>query len=187
VVFNITKVGTLVRNITYPNGEDAMPSDKANSSENTRSHRHIDDPDSSFKGSHKLQPSNFDQGNYTITDSIDSQNDVDIWRVHLNAGETLSVATDTPNGGYTPDTVLSLFDNKGTLLFVNDDDDSGVGFGSFLEYEATSSGNYFVAVSSNPNFATGGGDFAHGGPEYELGSGSGISTGSYTLNFDILA
>ena len=158
-----------------------MPSDKANPSENTRSHRHIDDPDSVFKGAHKLQPSDFDQGNYTITNSIDSPNDVDIWRIHLNAGDTLSVATDTLDD-FTPDTILSLFDDEGTLLFF--DDDSGPSFESFLEYEAASSGNYFVAVSSFANFPTGGGDFAHGGPEYNE---FGFSTGSYTLSFDILA
>ena len=160
-----------------------MPSDKAIPSENTRSHRHINDPDSVFKGAHKLQPNDFEDGNYTNTDSISSQDDVDIWRLHLEEGETLRVTTDTADG-FTPDTIVSLFDNNGNLIAVNDD--NGMTFESLLEYEATSDGNYFIAVSQYPSFPTGEGDFAHGGPEYSP-TDFWTGPGAYTISFDILA
>jgi hypothetical protein len=107
-----------------------MPSNEANPNENTQSHRHIDDPDSVFKGAHKLQPSDFDEGSYTVTDSISSQEDVDIWRVHLSAGETLRIATDT-GSDFTPDTIVAIYDNQGNRLAV--DDDSGGFYQSLLE------------------------------------------------------
>jgi hypothetical protein len=75
----------------------------------------------------------------------------------------LRIATDT-GGDLTPDTIVTIFDNQGQVLAL--DDDSGGFFQSFLEYTATSNGNYFIAVSQWPSFPTGEGDFGHGGPEY---------------------
>jgi hypothetical protein len=160
-----------------------MPSNEANPNENTQSHRHIDDPDSVFKGAHKLQPSDFDEGSYTVTDSISSQEDVDIWRVHLSAGETLRIATDT-GSDFTPDTIVAIYDNQGNRLAV--DDDSGGFYQSLLEYNATSDGNYFIAVSQFPSFPIGEGDFAHGGPEYSP-TGYWTGPGAYTLSLDFIA
>jgi hypothetical protein len=166
-----------------------MPSDKATPSENTRSHRHIDDPDSVFKGAHKLQPNDFEGGSFTVSDDFNTPGDIrDIWRVHLDAGETLRITTDTQND-FSPDTVVAVFDNNGSLLAFNDD--NGMTLESFLEYEAQASGNYFVAVSQFPSFPlelfdpSAGGDFAHGGPEYS--DEFWIGPGAYTLSLEILA
>jgi hypothetical protein len=140
-----------------------MASDKSNVPDGNPSHQHLDDPDSVFKGAHKLQPKDFDDGQVVIEDSISSETDIDIWRFHLDEDETVTLETDTADG-FTPDTILALFDHQGQLLAV--DDDGSDGFDSFLQYEAEEDGNYFVAVSQFPSFPTGGGDFAHGGPEY---------------------
>jgi hypothetical protein len=142
---------------------------------------HIDDPDSVFKGAHKITPNELDDGQFTAQDSISSQSDIDIWRIHLSAGDTLTITTDTESG-LEPDTIVALFDNRGRLIDFNDD--NGFTFESFLQFEAARSGNYFVAVSQYPSFPTGGGDFAHGGPEYgptDFWTGP----GAYTLTLDI--
>jgi hypothetical protein len=141
-----------------------MASDKSNPPEGNPSHKHLDDLDSVFKGAHKLQPNDFDDGQYVVQDSISSETDIDIWRFHLNEGEMVTVDTNTFLGGFTPDTIVALFDNNGGLLAVNDDD--GSTYESFLQYTAEEDGNYFLGVSQYPSFPTGGGDFAHGGPEY---------------------
>lgn len=158
-----------------------MPSDKANPSANNRSHRHIDDPDSVFKGAEKLQPSDLDEnGSYSEQASISDQGDIDIWRVHLLEGQTLTLSTDAPDD-FTPDTILAVFDNQGNLLAV--DDDGGPGFDAFLQLVAPDDGNYFVAVSQFPSFPTGGGGFQNG-PEYgptDFWTGP----GNYVFNLDI--
>jgi hypothetical protein len=154
-----------------------MPSDKTNS------HKYAADPDSTFKGAHKLQPNDFDDGSFVTDDSFSYQGDVDIWRVHLNAGETLQANTLNGDDAF-PDTVLSVFDHRGRLLAV--DDDSGRGFHSFITYTALKSGDYFIAVSQFPSFPTGEGDFAHGGPEF-FPPGFLWDPGDYSVRFDILA
>jgi Bacterial pre-peptidase C-terminal domain len=163
---------------------EAMPSDKAVPSSSSQSHRHIDDPDRTFKGAHKLQPSDFSDGTYITDDSFNYPEDVDVWRFHLNAGDTLTIETDTEDPGFPdfPDTMVFLFDHRGQLITSNDDDPRELTFESYLEYNATSSGNYFVAVAQYYS-EWAGGDFAHGGPNFVssvFGPG-----GDYTLNLTI--
>src|SRR3712207_4688313 len=99
-----------------------MASEKAQPSENNQSHQHLADPDGTFRGAVKLQPNNFDDGSHSVSTSLSSGGDVDVWRVHLDAGDTLTASTDVFKF-FVPDTQLFLFDNKGTLLAA--DDDSG--------------------------------------------------------------
>lgn len=158
-----------------------MPSDKANPSSNNQSHRHLNDPDGVFKGAEKIQPSDLDGGSYSQQANISDQADVDMWRVHLNAGDTLRVSTDAPND-FTPDTILAIFDNQGNLLVA--DDDGGPGYDAFIQFVALEDGNYFIGVSQFPSFPTGGGSFQDG-PEY--GSTSfWTGPGDYTFNLDII-
>ena len=77
----------------------------------------------------------------------------------------MTISTSTADG-FTPDTILALFDNQGNLLSFDDDGGLEGNFKSLLAFTASEPGNYFVAVSQYPNFPTGEGDFAHGGPEY---------------------
>jgi hypothetical protein len=155
-----------------------MPSDKSNPSPNNQSHRHLNDPDGVFKGAIEITPSDLNNGSYSQQASIFDQYDVDMWRVHLNAGDTLTVSADTIDHE-TPDTILAIFDKRGNLLAV--DDDSGPGWDAFLQFTALESGNYFIGVSQYPSFPTGGGSFQNG-PEYE---GVGSGPGNYTFNLDI--
>ena len=137
----------------------------------------IADPDSRFVFANNAKVKN---GGFSTSDSLDNPNDVDVWRVNLHRGETLTASTDTADD-FNPDTILALFDHRGNLLAYNDD--SGGTLESFLSYEITTTGNYFVAVSSYfnfPNEAFGGepDDFPSG-PTYP---GFGGSTGDYDLN-----
>ena len=75
-------------------------------------------------------------------------NDSDFFKIRLNAGDFLTAATfPMQNNGGTPDTVMALFDATGTTALVfNDDMYSGVR-GSIVEYAATVTGDYFLAIT----------------------------------------
>lgn len=156
-----------------------MPFEKADPNLSSNSHRHTLDPDSTFKGAHKLQPSDFEDGNYTTGDTLTNVADVDIWRVHLSAGATLQVTTDS--GTDDPNTVLSLFDHRGYRVSFDDTADD---LESFLSYTAPQSSNYFVAVSElvYPE----GGDFAHDGPEINAVPFINLPPNDYFINFEII-
>jgi hypothetical protein len=154
-----------------------MASEKANPNPNNQSHQHIADPNSVFKGAEKLQTSDFQNGAYSEQANISDQADIDIWRVTLQAGQTLTALADAPDN-YTPDTILGIYNNKGQLLAY--DDDSGDGYDALLSWTAQNDGQYFVAVSQYPSFPTGGGDFQNG-PEYG-DTGYWTGPGDYTFN-----
>ncbi len=95
---------------------------------------------------------------------IDDNNDVDVFAIHLEAGETITLDVD---GNYNPDvdsglnSVISLSDSAGNVLAENDDGDvTDVGtvspFDSFLTFEATVSGTYFISIESSENGTAGG-------------------------------
>ncbi|WP_380070335.1 PPC domain-containing protein [Dankookia sp. GCM10030260] len=117
-------------------------------------------------------------GEFHTAASLDSPDDVDVWRVNLHAGDTVTISTDNEDD-FNPDTVLALFDHKGNILAV--DDDSGGAFQSLITYDVTETGNYFFAVTSFANFPSGGDKFPDG-PSYP---GFGGSTGSYGLDLVI--
>ena len=73
--------------------------------------------------------------------------DSDFFKIRLNAGDDLTAATfPRLNNGETPDTVMALFDATGTTALVFNDN-----FGSFrgssLLYTATTTGDYFLAIT----------------------------------------
>jgi len=74
-------------------------------------------------------------------------NDSDFFKIRLNAGDDLT-ATTFPrlNNGETPDTVMALFDATGTTALVFSDN-HGIGRGSALVYTATTTGDYFLAIT----------------------------------------
>jgi hypothetical protein len=145
-----------------------MASEKAKPVNGKKSPDNSSDPDATLQGATKIDNSDLKDGSEKVSGTLSDPNDVDLFRIHLNAGDQLEADTDARvfNG---PDTVLALFDNKGNVITVNDDFD---GFDSRIFATAEKSGNYYLGVSSYANFP-------EAGPTYE---GFGNSQGPYDLN-----
>ena len=110
-----------------------------------------------------------------ISSSIDTNEDVDLYRFQADAGLgiTLDIDIDEPFGGL--DSILRLFDANGNQLAVDDDGNApGEDFGldSFIGFVANFTGDYFVGVSSFSNFnydpVNGGNSFGGGSGDYNL-------------------
>lgn len=73
----------------------------------------------------------------------------DLYRVTLNAGQTIDISVDTDN---TLDSMVALMDRLGFHMADNDDDEIGsLGLGSRLQFTATRSGTYVIQVTTvNP-------------------------------------
>ena len=111
-----------------------------------------------------------------------STNDVDLFEVKLNAGDTLLADIDAQLIGSSLNSVLSVFDINGNLLAQNDDNSFEVEgvpvteFDSYLPFTVVQDGTYYVGVSSSGNL-----DYNPTVP----GSGTGNSSGSYRLELSI--
>ena len=82
--------------------------------------------------------------------SIALAGDVDYFRLSLAAGQTLlfeTSAADDCDDADAADTVISLFAPDGVTQ-VADDDDSGVGYCSTLQYVVPASGFYYASVKA---------------------------------------
>lgn len=129
------------------------------------------------------------QQSQAIGDGSHGLLDVDIYHVHLQKGQILSIdidLVDSQGGGNEPlDSLISVFDAQSQLIDFNDD---GVAPGevapandgaSYLSFAPSLDGDYYVAVSSSEN-----GDF-----DPSL-AGSGMasvgSTGNYDLNITVI-
>ena len=74
-------------------------------------------------------------------------NDSDFFQIYLRAGDRLTAITfPLLDDGATPDTVMALFDATGNTALVFNDN-FGIGRGSALAYTATTTGNYFLAIT----------------------------------------
>jgi len=79
--------------------------------------------------------------------SLSSSTDSDFFRIRLNAGDHLTAATfPLGNNRATPDTVMALFDATGNLAVLSNDD-NGASKGSAIVYTATTTGDYFLAIT----------------------------------------
>ena len=118
----------------------------------------------------------------TVSDTIASASDVDLHEFQLNAGDTVTLDIDAAIQESNLDSVLRLFDSTGNEIINNDDgiasNDSSTD--SFIEFTAEINGEYYVGVSSFPNF------------EYDPINGStnfsndlGTSSGDYDLTISI--
>jgi subtilisin family serine protease len=87
----------------------------------------------------------------TIGDGPAAIRDVDLYRVSLAAGQTLTVDIDAKKlpGGSTLDSFVRIFSPSGRQLASNDDD--GVTTDSFARFIAPAAGDYVVAVSGFGN------------------------------------
>jgi hypothetical protein len=123
---------------------------------------------------------------------VDFTEDVDIYFFDLAAGDTVRLETDASQTNLEEpselDTVLRLFDAEGNELADSDDDGAPdevfVAFrDSYIEYTAETDGTYYVGVSSFPNAEFG---FDNNPYEpFEPASGTGRSSGEYTLNVSL--
>jgi hypothetical protein len=106
-------------------------------------------------------------------------NDSDFFQIYLRAGDLLSAITfPTLNSGLTPNTVMALFDASGTTALVFNDD-FGVGRGSALVYTATTTGNYYLAITG----------YRSGGNQSDISYYEGAThseSGSYILTVSVV-
>jgi subtilisin family serine protease len=108
----------------------------------------------------------------TIGEGPAAIRDVDLYRVSLAAGQTLTVDIDAKKlpGGSTLDSFVRIFSASGRQLASNDDD--GVSTDSFARFIAPEAGDYVVAVSGFGN-----GSYS----PTAIGSGAVGSVGDYQL------
>lgn len=108
---------------------------------------------------------------------VDGRQDVDMFRMNLNGGQTAVISIAAQSIGSGLDSILRVFDAAGVQLAVNDDFN---GLDSQVTFTAPSTGVYYVGVSSYFNFSydpttvNSGGGFGGSSGVYELT----ISTGS---------
>ncbi len=127
---------------------------------------------------------------------VDFTEDVDLYSFDLKAGDTVRLDTDASQTNLENpsdlDTALRLFDAEGNQLAISDDDGApGETFlafrDSYIEYTAETDGTYYAGISSYPN-----GEFENFDPgennpyePTEPASGTGRSSGEYTLNLSL--
>ena len=109
-----------------------------------------------------------------VGDGSRGARDVDLFRVTLAAGQTITIDIDarTLSGGSTLDSYLRLFNSAGRQLATNDDD--GSSFDSLLTFRASTAGTYYVGISGYGN---------SGYNPTRAGSGGAGSTGVYQARF----
>ena len=109
-----------------------------------------------------------------VGDGSRGTRDVDLFRVTLAAGQTITIDIDakTLSGGSSLDSYLRLFNSAGRQLAANDDD--GSSFDSLLRFRASTAGTYFVGISGYGN---------SGYNPTRAGSGRAGSTGVYQVQF----
>ena len=80
-------------------------------------------------------------------------NDSDFFKIRLRAGDYLTAITFPISTLYNvPDTVMALFDATGTTAIVWNDD-AGSGFGSAIRWQATATGDYYIAITGFHGFS----------------------------------
>ena len=88
-----------------------------------------------------------------IGDTAALGDDVDLFAVELDAGETIFADIDADINGSDLDSVVTIFDAAGTLLVQNDDNSFEIGgepvneIDSFQQFTAIEDGTYFIEVS----------------------------------------
>ena len=109
-----------------------------------------------------------------IGDGSHRSRDVDMYRVSLAAGQTITIDVDaaTLSGGSTLDSYVRVFNASGRQLAANDDD--GRTADSLLTFRATAAGTFFVGLSGYGN---------RGYSPTRAGSGRNGSTGVYQVRF----
>ena len=97
------------------------------------------EPDNGFRDAQEVRPGQ------TIRGLIADPNDVDVFAISVEAGRTLRAEVRAERLGGTLDGSLTLYSDKGQILATNDD---SVGRDPVLQFRATVSGRYLIALSS---------------------------------------
>ena len=111
----------------------------------------------------------------TTSSSIDPDIDVDMYRFNVTAGQVVEFDIDTPlNGPGGLGSYIRLFNAQGTQVAFNNDGAAAgetLGFDSFLRYNFSVAGTYYLGVSNFNNVlynpSNGNGDTAGG--QYSIG------------------
>jgi|GEM_PF-1632052 len=140
------------------------------------------DPDATIASAIALELEN-PGDTVTLDDAINFSEDVDLYRVRLEAGEGLTFDIDSNEGGSILDSRLRLFDADGNEIDGSDDDTAPGEQSSldpFLAFTADTAGDYYVGVSEFANFAY---DPVAGGQTNDAVG----ETGEYTLEASLFA
>ncbi|MFO0869977.1 MAG: Ig-like domain-containing protein [Pirellulales bacterium] len=113
---------------------------------------------------------------------LDPSLDVDFYRFQLDVGDRVTIDIDTAVGPAQLNSFLRVFDEVGLQVAANDNaaaPGEGGGTDSYIDFTATRTGTYYVAVSGAGN------------QSYDPNSLSGRATsatrGAYTINVDVSA
>lgn len=112
--------------------------------------------------------------------NVPSGQDVDFVKFQLNAGDKVTIDIDTNQLVTSFDSYLRLFDASGNqVAFNNNGTASGEtsSLDSYLEFTATTSGTYYVAVSGNGNSSYN---------PFAQESGASGSTGNYNIEVSVI-
>ena len=92
------------------------------------------------------------------TNSLEVSGDHDWFKISLTSGQAITVAL---NGVTLEDPYLRIYDKNGTLVYQNDDINTGVNLNSLLSFSATYTGIYYIDVGSyeSPQTPGGTGDY----------------------------
>ncbi len=114
-----------------------------------------------------------------FSSAIDSTSDVDLVKLRVKVGNIVTFNIDAVKNGSTLDSIVRVLDVNGNEKAVNDDNAEPFEYyslDSYIEYTADASGDYYVGVSSFPNFSY--------NPLLE-GTNSGDGTGNYDLAINV--
>jgi hypothetical protein len=75
---------------------------------------------------------------------VDPENDVDVFRITAKAGQKLSAAVFAARLGSPLDSLLTLYDDKGHVLVINDDDETA---DSLLNFTFPRDGTFFLSLT----------------------------------------
>ncbi len=129
----------------------------------------VEAPGDAISGAMLLSPAPTTAYAGTIGDHAFTRKDVDFFAVDLVAGDTLEVDAQTPTGSL--DSYLRLFNASGEELVETDD--GGTGTDAMFEFQAASTGTYYIGVSSRYN--------SNYNPLLAGTSSWGTTSGDYTL------
>lgn len=117
-----------------------------------------------------------------IAGEIDTESDVDLYSFELTEKEGIEIEALADNSEL--DSYLRLFDAKGKEIAFNDNGtDSNITLGNSAIAIAPQPGTYFVGVSSAGNYDY---DAINGDTNLNFSPNTGISTGSYNLELEIV-
>ena len=144
-----------------------------------------DEPNDTIPQAINTNLSSANPGNFLLSNlignnpNVASTDDVDIYKLQLDAGDRVTIDIDASELGSTLDPILRLFDSAGNEVAVSDDTPAPgefPTFDSFIEFTASVTDDYYVGVSSYFNFNY---------DPFTEGSGFGFSTGTYNIDIDL--